>query len=295
MRCWWSSCSSCSPAGRAWRRTTGRSRSATAAGARSASGLGFDEARAYALVKRQLAFGPRPAGSAAERRAADLLVHLLPGGHFEPVPGGLRNIVGGLPGREPAIVLGAHYDTTPVPGYLGANNSAAGVAAVVEIARDLAHDPRPAGAPAIQFALFDGEEAPAGFSDFLAQGLRGSRAYVAAHGRSTREMVLLDFIALHGEMLPRELGSNAALWARLRAAAREVGTLSLFPPRTSEQILDDHTSFTEAGIPAIDLIDWNYPCWQRTCDNLIQVSQVSLAAVGSTVLQLLRDERRRGA
>ena len=63
---------------------------------------------------------------------------------------------------------------------------------------------------------------------------------------------------------------------------------------TSEQIFDDHTSFTQAGIPAIDLIDFNYPCWQRTCDNLSQVSQTSLAAVGATVLQLIRNERSRG-
>ena len=267
-----------------------------ASAARSRAPLtAFDEARAYELVKRQLAFGPRPAGSPAERRAADLLVRLLPGGHFEPVPGGLRNIVGGLAGREPAIVLGAHYDTTPVPGYLGANNSAAGVGAVIEIARDLVRDPRPPGAPAIRFVLFDGEEAPAGFTDFLTQGLRGSRAYVAAHGTTTREMVLLDFIALRDETLPRELGSNPALWARLRAAAAQAGTLPYFPPRTGEEIFDDHTSFTRAGIPAIDLIDFQYPCWQRTCDNLSQVSQSSLAAVGATVLQLMRDERRRGA
>ena len=265
-----------------------------ASAARSRAALiSFDEARAYDLVKRQLAFGPRPAGSAAERRAADLLVRLLPGGHFEPVPGGLRNIVGGLPGRAPAIVLGAHYDTTPVPGYLGANNSATGVGAVIEIARDLARDPRPAGARAVRFVLFDGEEAPPGFTDFLAQGLRGSRAYVAAHGATTSEMVLLDFIALRNETLPRELGSNPALWARLRAAAAQAGTLSYFPARTSEEIFDDHTSFTRAGIPAIDLIDFNYPCWQRTCDNLSQVSPASLAAVGATVLRLLRDERRR--
>jgi hypothetical protein len=263
------------------------------ASAATAALAGFDERRAYELVKLQLAYGPRPAGSEAERRAGDALVRLLPGGHFEPVPGGLRNIVGGLPGREPAIVLGAHYDTTPVPGYLGANNSAAGVGAVIEIARDLDHDPPVPGAPAIRFVLFDGEEAPAGFTDFLAQGLRGSRAYVAAHGATTKEMVLLDFIALRDETLPRELGSNAALWARLRTAAARTGTLSFFPPRTSEQILDDHTSFTQAGIPAIDLIDFDYPCWQRACDNLSQVSQSSLAAVGATVLQLMRDERRR--
>ena len=231
--------------------TTGRAdrRGPSVAMARSPALTGFDEHRAYDLVRLQLAFGPRPAGSAAERRAADVLVRLLPGGHFEPVPGGLRNIVGGLPGRQPAIVLGAHYDTTPVPGYLGANNSAAGVGAVIEIARDLAADRRLPGAPAIRFVLFDGEEAPAGFTDFLAQGLRGSRAYVAAHASTTREMVLLDFIALRNEMLPRELGSNAALWARLRSAAAQVGTLSYFPPRTSEQIYDDHTSFSTGRHP----------------------------------------------
>ena len=92
-------------------------------------GGAFDGRYAYQLTKLQLSFGPRPAGSAAQRAAAARLVKLLPGGHFEAVPGGLRNIVGQLPGRLPAVLLVAHYDTTPVPGYLGANNSAAGVGA----------------------------------------------------------------------------------------------------------------------------------------------------------------------
>jgi glutaminyl-peptide cyclotransferase len=252
----------------------------------------FDESRAYALVKLQLSYGPRPAGSPAPRQVAAVLVHMLPGGHFEPVPGGLRNIVGGLPGREPAIVLGAHYDTTPVRGYLGANNSATGVGTVIEIARDLASDPRRDGR-AVRFVLFDGEEAPAGFTDFLAQALRGSRAYVAAHAATTREMVLLDFIALHGERMPREQGSDAALWGRLRVAAAQVAGGAYFPSGTAGQIFDDHTPFTQAGIPAIDLIDFNYPCWQKTCDDLSQVSQVSLGAVGRSVLTLLRSERTR--
>jgi glutaminyl-peptide cyclotransferase len=251
----------------------------------------FDEPRAYSLVKLQLSYGPRPAGSPAQRAVAELLRKQLPNGHFEPVPGGLRNIVGVLPGREPAIVIGAHYDTTPVPGYLGANNSATGVAAVIELARDMAHDPRRPGQAAVQFVLFDGEEAPAGFTNFLTQGLRGSTAYVAAHHASTREMILLDFIALHGEQLPRDLGSNPELWQRLRAAAERAGTLSYFPAQTSEQIFDDDTPFNDAGIPAIDLIDFNYPCWQQVCDNLSQVSQSSLGAVGATVLELLRSER----
>jgi hypothetical protein len=266
--------------------------SAVLAAAHPAAPRSFDGVRAYRLIQLQLSFGPRPAGSAAERAAAERLVRLLPGGHFEPVPGGLRNIVGevggggGRGGR--AIVVAAHYDTTPVPGYLGANNSAAGVAAVIELARDLRADR--ARAP-VRFVLFDGEEAPAGFTDFYAQGDRGSKAYVRAHRRDTRELILLDFIALLNERLPRELGSDPALWARLRAAAARSGTASIFPDATRPQILDDHTPFMLAGIPAIDLIDFDYPCWQKPCDDLSQVSRANLVRVGRTVLALVRSER----
>jgi acetylornithine deacetylase/succinyl-diaminopimelate desuccinylase-like protein len=255
------------------------------------TGARFDARRAYALTKLQLSYGPRPAGSPAQRRVALVLRAKLPEARFEPVPGRLRNIVGRLPGREPAIVLGAHYDTTPVPGYLGANNSAAGVAAVIEVARELGRDPSSAQARAVVFALFDGEEAPAGATNFYAQGLRGSKAYVQAHSSTTQELVLLDFIALHDERLPREDGSNPALWGRLRAAAAQGGSGSLFPPTTRGQILDDHTPFTRAGIPAVDLIDFDYPCWQKVCDNLSQVSRRNLGAVGEAVLTLIRSER----
>ncbi len=253
----------------------------------------FDAAAAWSLVGRVLGYGPRPAGSAAERRLAAVLRRQLPAGRFEAVPGGLRNIVGRLPGRAPAIVVGAHYDSTPVPGYLGANNSAAGVAAVVEIARALRRDPPRPGDRAVAFALFDGEEAPAGFTDFYAQGDRGSKAYVAAHRTATAELILLDFVANRTLRIPREAGSDPALWARLRAAAAAVGAGPAFPAATAPRILDDHTPFTSAGIPAIDLIDFDYPCWQRTCDTLSRISRASLAASGQTVLALVRAERAR--
>jgi glutaminyl-peptide cyclotransferase len=239
----------------------------------------------------QVSYGPRPAGSAAERAVAVVLRRLLPQAHFEAVPGGLRNIVGGLPGREPAIVVGAHYDTTPVAGYLGANNSAAGVGAVVEIARDLARDPARPGRRAVRFVLFDGEEAPAGFTDFAAQGLRGSRAYVAAHASTTAELILLDFIANRDLRIPREAGSDPRLWARLRTAAAEVGAASAFPDSVSGEILDDDTPFAQAGIPAVDLIDFAYPCWQRLCDTLTEISQKSIDEAGRAVLALVRAER----
>jgi hypothetical protein len=257
------------------------------------AGARFDGNYAYALTKLQLSFGPRPAGSAAQRAAAARLVKLLPRGRFEAVPGGLRNIVGELPGRKPAIVVAAHYDTTDVPGYLGANNSAAGVGTVIALARAMRSDPPRPGRAAVRFVLFDGEEAPSGFKDFYTEGLRGSRAYAAAHAKETREVIVLDFIAQRDVQLKRDLSSDARLWSRLRAAAARAGTIDLFPNLVQGEVLDDHTPFLRAGIPAIDLIDFDYACWQKLCDDLSQVSKTSLAQVGATVLELLRAERLR--
>jgi glutaminyl-peptide cyclotransferase len=263
---------------------------AAGAEARLTPGAPFDGRYAYELTKLQLSYGPRPAGSLAQRAAAARLVRLLPGGHFEPVPGGLRNIVGQLPGRLPAILVVAHYDTTDVPGYLGANNSAAGVGAVIALARALRSDPRRPGQAAVRFLLTDGEEAPSGYSDFYAEGLRGSKAYAAAHASEVREVIVLDFIALHDLQLTRDVTSDLPLWARLRTAASRAGTRALFPPATQGAVMDDHTPFLRAGIPAIDLIDFRYACWQKLCDDLSQVSLTNLARVGRTVLELIRSE-----
>src|SRR5204862_392525 len=71
----------------------------------------LDASRAMAWARRQVALGPRPAGSAAQRRAAEFLRAALPGGRFVSIGGGLRNIVGRLPGTGPPILLIAHYDT----------------------------------------------------------------------------------------------------------------------------------------------------------------------------------------
>jgi glutaminyl-peptide cyclotransferase len=254
----------------------------------------FDVSRAYALAARQVALGPRPPLSTAQRKAAVFLRAGLPNGHYESIPGGLRNIVGSLPGRTPAILVVAHYDTTDEPGYLGANNSAAAVGAVVEIAHDLRGDQR-RGDRAVRFLLTDGEEAPRPFdgSDFYDKALRGSRAYVAVHAREIKQVVLLDFIGNRDLRLRRDLSSTASLWEQLRAAARRVGVARVFPSGTQNTVLDDHTPFLRAGIPAIDLIDFDYACWQKPCDTMAQVSKASMDAAGEAVLELVRELRRR--
>ena len=125
------------------------------------------------------------------------------------------------------------------------------------------------------------------------EGLRGSRAYVTAHTGEIREVIVLDFIALRDVRLRRDPSADAGLWSRLRAAAGRAGTLGLFPGGVQGEVLDDHTPFLRAGIPAIDLIDFDYPCWQKVCDDLGKVSRASLAQVGATVLELIRSERLR--
>lgn len=256
----------------------------------------FDAGAAYALVARQVEVGQRPAGSPQLRRLARELRRQFPDGQFEPIPGerGLRNIVATLPGTQPGIVVGAHYDTLVKPkGFVGANNGAAGTAVVVEVARALAKEPR-ASAREVSFVLFDGEEPEAGLpeegADFYNEGLRGSRAYVAAHPGQTSQMILLDYVGGKGLRLPREATSTEALWERLRLAANAVGASEYFPAETGPAITDDHTPFLRGGVPAVDLIDWSYPGHDLR-DGLDRISVQSLDAVGETVIALVEDLR----
>lgn len=248
----------------------------------------FDGTAAFALLREQVQdYGWRPAGSPALRRLAVRLRGLLPRGRFEAIPGQprLRNIVGTVPGRRPAIVIAAHYDVEDVPeGFVGANDGAAGTAAVVTLARAFAKLKRPPGARELRFVLFDGEEEPDGCTPFEACGIRGSRAYAQRHGDDVGALVLLDYIAERtGLSFPRELGSDAALWQQLRRAASDVGVGALFPPFEAGQIIDDHFPFTQRGIRAIDIIDFDYPQRDSLQDNLDAVSRRSLDAVGEAV------------
>ncbi|HYN91198.1 MAG TPA: M28 family metallopeptidase [Thermoleophilaceae bacterium] len=249
----------------------------------------FDGAAAFRLLRRQVELGPRPAGSPQSRRLARLLKRIVPRGRYQEVPGGLRNVIGTVRGREPGyVVVGAHYDTKDIPGFVGANDGASGTAVAAQLARTIRR-PR----HTVQFVFLDGEEAPRGVpdSEFERYGLRGSRV-AAPELRDARAMILLDFVGDRRLSIPREAYSSEPLWARLRAAARRVGAERVFPDRTRGGILDDHIPFlrhgVRHGVPSIDLIDFDFPCWHRLCDDLPVVSERSVDAVGETVYELLR-------
>jgi hypothetical protein len=245
----------------------------------------FDGGKAFSLLRRQVELGPRPAGSPESRRLARLLRRIVPRGLFEEVPGGLRNVIGSVRGRERGyVVVGAHYDTKDIPGFVGANDGASGTAVAAQLARTIRR-PR----HTVHFIFFDGEESPRGApdEDFEEKGLRGSKVAAPAFA-DARAMILLDFVGDRSLSIPREQNSDPELWRKLRAAAQRVGAENVFPNRLSGGVSDDHIPFLEAGVPSIDLIDFSFPCWHRRCDDMSAVSERSVDAVGETIHELLR-------
>lgn len=263
----------------------------------AAAGARFDAERAFRDLRAQVKLGPRPSGSAANRRLVRLLAARLrdAGVREVRVQAPERNVVARLPGRRPgAIVVGAHHDTKDIPGFAGANDGASGVAVVLELARALL---RPWRGRTIEFALFDGEESR-GDRDFAEDGTRGSRQYVRLARRARdrqgtpplghiRAMVLFDMVGDCDLRVPYEASSDRSLYERFRGGAID---------GTAGAILDDHIPFREAGVPALDLIDFEFgpgpspgPWWHTTEDTLDKVCAASLGAVGRAALRALPD------
>ncbi|MGE4426256.1 MAG: M28 family metallopeptidase [Solirubrobacteraceae bacterium] len=270
----------------------------------------FDGDRALRLVRMQVEAGPRPAGSDALARVRRKLVAQLPRGRTEAVAGhpGLVNVVGRIPGRRPAVVLAAHYDTQiDPPGFVGANDSAAGTAVVLETARALGRIDRAERRTArrkgrrapvrreVRFVLLDGEELPPGGdpSRFAEEGLRGSRAYAARHHRVLGSVVVADYVAGRGLRLPREPGSDTGLWRRVRAAADRSGVGAVFAGEGRTAIVDDHLPFLGYGVPAVTLIDWDHPVKNTADDRIDRLSVRAIDATGEAMVEWVRTERRR--
>ena len=257
---------------------------------RGGAAAGFDAGRAYADLRAQVAIGPRVSGTAGSIREVAWITRRLRAAGLRriEVQRPLRNVVATLPGSAPGtIVVGAHHDTRGgIPRFTGANDGASGVAVLLELARSL---PRPLPGPSVTLVFFDGEEARPG-RPFEADGARGSRQFVrlsrdgrpgAPPLRSIRAMYLLDMVGDCDLAIPREQLSDPELYARLRGAA--FGGEA--PP-----VLDDQQPFLEAGVPAVDVIDFRYgpgpspgAFWHTRRDDLSHVCASSLGQVGRAV------------
>ncbi|MBO0797435.1 MAG: M28 family peptidase [Blastocatellia bacterium] len=276
----------------------------------------FDGQRAFAHVKAQVDFGPRPAGSPAlEKTRAYLQRELESYGlkttldSFTPVtPHGkvkMKNIIAELPGESSdVIMIASHYDTKYFKEFtfVGANDGGSSTGVLLEIARTMAADSAAGRAKhrfTYQFVFFDGEEAYCReWSECLNghDNTYGSRHLVERLKKEkqldrVKALILLDMIGDKDLKIPREENSSRRLVDAIWSTARENGYARYFPAEP-QSVTDDHIPFLEAGVNAVDLIDLDYGVeentfWHTEQDTLDKISARSLEIVGEVVLQSL--------
>jgi glutaminyl-peptide cyclotransferase len=268
----------------------------------------FDGAKAYVEVEKQVALGPRPAGSQALAAAREHISAALQtyGWTVEPqrfaaqTPHGVMEMTNllarfGPPSAAHAggqkAIIGSHYDTKAFStiSFVGANDGASSTGALVELARVLAMDPGLASQ--IELVFFDGEEALQQFTE--TDGLYGSRHYAATlrdSGRAAQFKFALiwDMIGDRSLTITLPLDSPKELTQGMLSSAEVLQKRSVF--RIFDRpMLDDHVPLhLIARIPALDVIDFEYDAWHTADDTLSQISAESLQTIGSITLHFLK-------
>ncbi len=261
----------------------------------------FSGELAYRHVQAQVEVGPRIPGTEGWQRAGDYIVAELRRQGWEVVEERfsyagtpVRNIIG-VRGRGPAVFFGAHYDTRryadrdpepsrrkePVP---GANDGASGVAILLELARVLGKEDLELE---VHLVFFDAEDQGeiAGWpwsvgAAHLAQALPPEEF--------PHYVVVVDMVGDAGQQLYWEASSDPTLKREIWALAAELGYRDVFTPTVRYNIIDDHRPFLQRGIPAVDVIDFDYPYWHTTGDTADKVSPESLERVGRVLEEMVR-------
>jgi glutaminyl-peptide cyclotransferase len=278
----------------------------------------FDGDRAFEHVRKQVEFGPRPAGSAELEKARNYIIDQLKSyglkvttDEFQATtplgPKKMVNINAELPGESSdVIIISSHYDTKYFKDFkfVGANDGGSSTGAVMEIARVLA-----AGKPKLkmtyQFIFFDGEEAfctdwdqcknpnPADPKTPLPDNTYGSRRHVTemiAMGdlKHIRAMILLDMMGFKDLKLGRDDMSTTWLVDTVWQTGKQLGYGNVFVDAREGVGDDDHAACLRAGIDAMDIIQLSsYPYWHTKEDTLDKISAKSLKIVGDAVIASL--------
>lgn len=269
----------------------------------------FNSQQAYAYTAEIAGFGERWPGSPGHRKTENLIRQVLQtdGAQIEgddfvattprgPIP--VHNIIGKFNvtanPKQPIFVLAGHYDTLFKRGFIGANDGASSTAILLAFADALAHQKTKTQ---IWLVWTDLEEA---IHDFKGDdGLYGSRHLaqkLAANGTVSRirGLFLLDMIGDKDLNVARETGSNSSLQFFIVQAAKQLGYARYFF-KYDVDIIDDHMSFIQVGVPAVDVVDAQYgrmgPGYDSMgefhhsdADTMDKVSQHSLEVVGRTIL-----------
>ena len=261
----------------------------------------FDGARAYEHIRQVVAFGPRPAGSAAldstrryiKDRLADVGIQAAEQRFEADTPIGrirMANLIARIPGPVPdTLIFAGHYDTKLFRDFrfVGANDAGSSTAFLIELGRVLkARRNR----LTIELLFLDGEEAT---GDWIGDDhTYGSRHYVEAARkggtlRQVRALILVDMIGDRDLKIRREEASTKWLTDLIWASARRLKLNGVFVDETM-RIEDDHVPFLQGGVPAVDIIDFdNIPWWHTAGDTLDKVSARSMQTVGDVLVDAL--------
>jgi hypothetical protein len=269
----------------------------------------FSGERAMQEVAKQVGFGPRPAGSPELAQARKAIETSLQANGWvveeqpftDETPRGrlsFINIIARHPGPDgrppaattPRAIVCSHYDTKRFSTikFVGASDGASSTGALVELSRVLALDT--ALASQLELVFFDGEEAVQQFTE--TDGLYGSRHYAialaeAARARQYKFAILWDMIGDKDLTITLPPDSPPELARGIFAAADALHVRQHFA-YLNRSLLDDHVPLNNHGIPAIDLIDFDYPVWHTADDTLEQLSPDSLQKIGAVTLHFLK-------
>jgi Zn-dependent M28 family amino/carboxypeptidase len=211
----------------------------------------------------------------------------------------IQNIVASKDNEASRVILGAHYDTRefadrdpdpenrkkPVP---GANDGASGVAVLLEIARVL-----PASITGVTLLFIDAEDQ----GDINGQSwIRGATLFVENNYTDPsvpkpEAAVIIDMIGDADLNIYYENNSDQKLREEIWTVAESLNYSEQFIPKLKYTIIDDHIPFKNAGIPAVDLIDFDYPYWHTIGDTPDKTSAQSLEAVGRTLIAWLKSSK----
>ena len=262
-----------------------------------------DAQRAMRYVREVVGFGSRPPGSRGHRRLEAYLRAQLKGDDVEEdaftasTPAGelpMRNLVAKFPGtKDGIIVIASHYDTNlPLTNFVGANDSGSSTGLLLELAHHLRGKKR--DGYSVWLVWLDGEEAIREWS--ATDSLYGSRHLAARWQkdgtlRRIKAFVLLDMVGDKELNIDRDQNSTPWLLDLVGQAAARLNYQAHFFQR-SVAIEDDHKPFAEAGVPVVDLIDFEYGyanVFHHTSDDTLdKLSPRSLEVVGNVVLETVR-------
>lgn len=257
---------------------------------------------AMEMVKKQCGIVPRHSGTAGAEKTASLILNTaksMKGANaridkFTAItPTGtmtFRNVIVEFPGQGKPVILGAHYDAKKLeltPDFQAANDGGSGVAVLLTVMKTLSSLEKPLPFP-VHFIFFDGEECQLDYTEN--DGLHGSKKAAADYKGKARAMILADMVGDEDWNIALPENCSPELKKIVLQAAADLKLQNNVKQGTM-QVLDDHVPFSEAGIPSVNLIDFEYgpgnSYWHTSQDTIDKVKPESLGKTADLILRIL--------